>query len=69
MVFFIEKVLCQNMPRGVFRAARTCQEVLFTVPDRARNLVMRLVMDGLKVSWGNRRMMKSQKVWDVQWNG
>ena len=36
MVFFIEKVGCQNVPRVGFEAARLCQGVGFVVSDFAK---------------------------------
>jgi hypothetical protein len=36
MVHFHEEVLCQNVPEVVFYAARSCQRVVFVVPNGAR---------------------------------
>ncbi len=36
MVLLSEILVCQNVPKGVFSAARMRQEVVFVVPDCAR---------------------------------
>jgi hypothetical protein len=43
VVFFRYKIVCQNVPKGDFRAARSCQEAVLVVPDCVRNPVLRVV--------------------------